>query len=250
MPWHESSDNYPDGSICHFVLGLNEQLASLVDGGIIYKYAFTERTALMLLASSVQGRDGVYHPFTPTSLEFASKVEYPLERPTPTCPRPRMGKIDVRCVLYPLRKRHLIVLQGYIITCHLEPMKWDGKGCGDFEAGLACIRSSLRQACAYGYWFHTRAADAYGRVFPSTSTYVFQRPYGLKHIFRVCWHTASYPPPPKTTQLTYPISHYFNWEIKVPLNIEPLAAQHLSPEALKFLEGVLKGNSDKGKTRA
>lgn len=106
MPWHETSDTSLDGSLLHFLLGLNDQLSTLA-GTAVNKYAFTGKTALMLLAASAQGRESAqggygYHQFTPLISEFSGKVRCPQERPTPTKPTPGTWMIDVRCIAYSL----------------------------------------------------------------------------------------------------------------------------------------------------
>ncbi|KAJ7750385.1 hypothetical protein DFH07DRAFT_775085 [Mycena maculata] len=234
MPWHQGSDEDPDGSILHFVLGLNERLQFLAKAGVVASYAFSGKTALLLIALSVQGRDGKYHDYTPRSAEFASQMGYPVQRPTPTAPKPRMRMGN-----------------GSQLTCDLQLKEPNESGCETFEAGLAHIRSALT-AAEDGYWFHTSEPNMYGRMCPVQSTYVFQHPLGMKHVFQVLWNTAIYPPPQRPVQFTYPSNLYFDWPITTPLNIEHLFGKSASPdpEAIAFIQNVLDDNTGKGKGRA
>ncbi|KAJ7781804.1 hypothetical protein DFH07DRAFT_1055384 [Mycena maculata] len=227
MPWHEDSDSDPHGSICHFALGLNEQLESLAGTGVVARYAFSGKTALILIASSAQE----YGSYLPHHTEFLSDMGYPTRRPTPSNPNPRMGRIN-----------------GSRLTCDLELTEPTDSDCAAFEAGLAHIRSALADSKC-GYWFHTRKRDTYGRIYPAESTYFFQRSLGMKHVFQVVWNTAMYPPPQTPVQFTYKNEMYYGWSVTTPLNIEDLF-ESSNPEATAFIEGILTSNASKGKGRA
>ncbi|KAJ7182750.1 hypothetical protein C8R43DRAFT_967987 [Mycena crocata] len=226
MPWHSESDGFPDQCLCHFGLGLNEVLDSMRPD-CVANYAFSGKMAQFILATSVQGKDGVYHNVTPHT-EFEAKVEW---KSHPTVQPPRKGEI-----------------LGFILECDLQLKEVNEKGCEMFENGLARIRSA-DEAAVYGYWYHDRRRDGYSRVLPDVSTYVFQRPLGIKRVFRVCWNTSSYPPRP-VTNFTYTDKSFFHFEMTIPLILPLLDDPCATGDLSAVLKKALATNTSKGKGRA
>ncbi|KAJ7088657.1 hypothetical protein C8R44DRAFT_861615 [Mycena epipterygia] len=226
MPWHTDSGTSPEESLIHFGLGLNEQLKSMRN--IVVQHAFTDKMAHFFLAKSTQGRGGVYHLFTPHFAEFFGIRDPPPEM------RPTIG---------------------LVLECKLELTEFSVRACDVFEAGLARIRSS--QSSENGRWSHTRGMDIYRRVCPMTSTYAFRQ-----QVFHIDWDITSFPPRP-IIELTYPANHYFDYPTSIPLIVRPLlerleleasgSSNREESPAFKlwtFLQGVLEGNTSKGKGRA
>ncbi|KAJ7678092.1 hypothetical protein DFH06DRAFT_1167846 [Mycena polygramma] len=226
MPWDANSDGMPDEVLRQFSLALNVALSSMCPGGhssmtVLESYAFFGDMANRFIATSSQGRDGSYHHFTPL----------------PPC---------LQNITDPTHSHRKI--QALVIECKLELKEPTESACGAFGHGLANIRAS-HEDHQYGRWYHTVRRPLYGQVLPETSTYIFQRPLGLRYAFHVVWNTDFYPPGPSITVLPYPANAYIPFETRIPLVRDVPNGSDASPEIV-FLQRVVSDGKRKGKERA
>ncbi|KAJ6551336.1 hypothetical protein B0H19DRAFT_166269 [Mycena capillaripes] len=217
MPWNSNSDGMPGEALRQFSLVLNERLDFMCQGAI-EKYAFTGYIAHSFRATSSERRDdGSYHYSTP---------------PPPTSQR----------ITIPGGNS----IEALVLECKVELKEETDRGCGAFDAGLANIHTSPEDI-RNGRWYHTRTTLLNGQVRPRTSTYVFQRPLGQKHVFHIIWNTDIYPPP-KITTVLYPANIYIPRQTTIPLIVNSLDKP--SSSETTFPQAVLAHSSRKGKGRA
>ncbi|KAJ7041081.1 hypothetical protein C8F04DRAFT_1081547 [Mycena alexandri] len=223
IQWNSITDGGSKESVRQFGFVLNERLRNLCGQNIITKYAFTGTMAELFLCSSRQGKDGIYHTFGPSSTAFDE-----------TIPHPGGSGRNIKV---------------FSFECRLEMAGMDESVCATFENGLEGL-FSFPAGPSQGKWYHIRTTNVYG-VLPSTSTYRLN--VGQQYSFHIKWNPSLYPPFEPTT-LCHPSNLYFDWNITVPLMIQPVieSAEAKEPESPRtiFLQGALKASTSKGKERA
>ncbi|KAJ7768237.1 hypothetical protein B0H16DRAFT_310829 [Mycena metata] len=220
MQWNSIADGDSKESVRQFGLVLNERLRNLCSQNVIRKYAFTWDIAELFLCSSRQGIDGIYHTFGPSPTVFDEIIPHPSGN-----------------------GRHIKV---FSFECRLEMDEMDESVCATFEHGLEGL-FSFPLGPSQGEWYHIRTANGYG-VLPSTSTYRLN--VGQQYSFHIKWNPSLYPPF-EPANLYYPRNAYFDWNVTIPLMIQPVidAAEAKEPDSLRtiFLQGALKASTSKGK---